>query len=167
MLEKYTTGYALWTYQDYNMSTLYNPSFSLGSGGWKLSKGAHVGKGPGGSGAVVLGSGASVTQKLYEGPNTTPATFSIEAEAPAATVLDVQVGNGAVQQIPVQGGWHTYQVSVPGSSVASLSMKATGPLSATDVQLYTATQLGDVYSVTGAPEVGAAAVRSLNRQLTS
>ena len=49
----------------------------------------------------------------------------------------------------------------------TLTLKAAGAVGVTDVQLYTTTLLGNVYSVTGSPDVGAAPLRAVYQRLTS
>jgi hypothetical protein len=169
LLKQYTSGYALWDFQDYVLSPLYNQSFALGGSGWKLSGQARAVSRASSTSYLAMGPGGSASQANLPSDvsGNTPATLSIEATAPQPTTLQVTWGSGAPQTIHVTGGWHTYQVTLPPSTGGTLTISATGTVTVTQVELYWFTQLGDVYSVTGAPEVGAAPLKALNQQLTS
>ncbi len=170
LLHQYTAGYALWTYQDYHQSPLYNQSFALGGAGWTLTGGARAAPSATATSYATLQRGGTATQHIVTGgvQGTAPATVTLRARAGTATTLDVQWGTGAAQAVPVTaGGWHTYQVTVPASSVDDLSLRAGGAVSVTDVQLFWYSQVGDVYSPTGTAEVGAGTLAPLNRQLTA
>lgn len=163
LLKQYTAGYALWTYRDFNLSGVYNPSFTLGSQGWKLSGGARAVHG-----FVQLHGQAKATQKLVMGlSSATPATFSFSAHASGPATVLVQVGRGPTQSVPVTAGEHTYNVTLPPSATAtSLSLRSSGSVAVTNVQLYQQQVLGNVYNTTGSAEIGAAPLRAMNQQLT-
>ena len=176
ILRMYALGYSLWVYRDYTMNPLFNPSFSLGTNGWTVTGSASPVKAST-STSLSLGTGAAVSQTfspgLLAGSAGTPLTVSVDASAlsGAPTTLKVTVGNGPGESIVLRGGTQTYQVTVPASSIASgappLTISTTGPASISNVQVYNFTQLGDVYSVTGAPEVAAAPLRTVNQQLAA
>jgi len=166
ILKRYTAGYALWTYRDYELSGLFNPSFTLGSQGWALSGGAHVVDANDSGSRLALSANASAVQKLAGAP-TGPSTVSFEADASKPTAILVRTGSGPAQTVRLRTGSHSYNVTVPGTSVATLTLRATGPASVTDVQLYNTPQLGNIYSITGKPGVSVAPLRSLNKALTA
>jgi hypothetical protein len=174
ILKKYAIGYSLWVYQDYHQSPLYNPSFGLGTAGWKVT-----GKATTASNSLSLGAGASVSQAFsigdLGGGTANELTVSMTASTPtsAPATVDVSVAGSPAQSITVQGGTQTYQVEVPaadlanGSPTAQLSISTKSPVTISDVQAYDFTQVGDIYSPTDAPEVGAASLRTLNHQLVA
>lgn len=168
LLKQYTAGYALWTYRDYNQSGIFNPSFTLHAQGWNLGGGAKV-QSSAGSGWLELKQGARASQKVAVPPATGAAsTVSFEARAGSATSVQVEVGGSPAGSITVQPGTNQYKLTFrPGANATSLTLSATGAVSLTDVQYYTTTLFGNVHSVTGAPEIGAAALRTINEQLTS
>jgi hypothetical protein len=167
LLHQYTSGYALWTYRDYDQSPLFNQSFALGSAGWRLTGGARTVSPATSTSYVALHNGARATQT--RNPSTfagsSPATVTFQAQAPRPTTVDIAWGDSTAA-VTVTPGWHDYRVTVGPSSADALSVSAAGTASVTDVQMFWYTQLGDVYSDTGAPEVGAAALRAVNGQLT-
>ena len=167
LLKKYTDGYALWTYRDYTLSPLFNPSFALGSQGWTLSGGAHVVDRTTAASRLTLPAGAAAVQVMTAPPGAVASTVTLQAQAAASTSISVQLGTGPAQTIALQPGSHSYHITVPPSSGAALTLTAQGPASVTDVQIYTTPQYGNVYSLSGTAEVGAVPVRQLNARLTS
>lgn len=178
LLHQYTIGYSLWTYRDYNQSPIYNPSFSLGTAGWKVSGSVRSSSSSAGS-RLSMRAGSSVTQyfddEILGGTSQEPLTVSFAASAPAGSSSTITVGlaGAAPQTVTVNGGTQTYQVQVPtsdlpvGSASGQLTLAASAPVTITNVQVYNFTQLGDIYSTTGAPESGASALPTLNQQLAS
>lgn len=165
-LQRYTSGYALWTYRDYRTSHVFNPTFAFGVRGWKISRlgGIHLHsqRGP----YLTLKSGGAASQKVAATTLTTSVTLSVRASAAAATTMTVTVG-GHTSALSISRGWHTYRLSITSPTSGDLSLKAAGTISLTRVQLYSHTQQGDVYSVRGTPEIGAGPIRTLNKQLTA
>lgn len=168
-LHRYTTGYALWTYHDYHQSPLYNQSFALGSAGWHLTSGAKAVPHTTSMSYLMLRAGAGATQAVPAATvnGATPATVTLQTDATSPTTLDVSRGGGAAQVVQVAPGWHDYQVTFPPSATGSLSLRAGGALSVSDVQMFWFTQYGDVYSADGGPEVGVGPLRTVNQELTS
>jgi hypothetical protein len=167
-LQRYTHGYALWTFHDYYLSAIYNPSFALGSTGWKLTGAQAVVSSSAPSYALFGPEGGSVTQDLPSADITSakPASVSFRADAPAATNVLVRLGSSPGQTVPITPGWHTYTVTLSPTSTGSVTLQAGGGTMLTNVAVYWFTQLGDVYSTAGSPEVGVAPLRSLNARLT-
>jgi hypothetical protein len=177
-LQKYTLGYSLWVYRDYNMNPVYNPSFALGTRGWTMTGAASATKSSAGASSLTMTAGSGVSQSispgLLAGAAGTPVTVSFAAAAMTSTpaTVNVALGSSPIQTVPVseQGGLQTYTVQFPASALASsggVAIGTTAPLSLTDVQVYDFTQQGDVYSVNNQPEVAAAPLRALNQQLAS
>ncbi len=170
LLARYTDGYALWTYRDFNMSGTYNPSFSVGLTGWTGSGAARAVEPRNGLSYASLGTGASVSQVVSPAnidlPAGAPVTLSLEASpagsAPAS--LQLTVGGAAPQTVSLGQGWSTYSIQIPQSVLADgrVTVDALGPANVSNVQLYAFTQQGDVYSNTGAPEVALGPLIRLN-----
>lgn len=169
LLSRFTHGYALWTFRDYNLSPVYNPSFALGSRGWTLSGSAHPVVRTSSTSSVAFGnSGGSVSQTVPAGDvtGTKPASVSFQATASGTTTLQVQLGTAPPQTVPITSGTHPYTITVGPTSTGTFTVRANGPAKVTNIAVYWFTQLGDVYSTTGAPQVGATPLRSLNGRLT-
>lgn len=168
LLQRYTHGYALWTFRDYYLSSIYNPSFALGSSGWKLTDAQAVENSSSPSYALFGPQGGAVSQDIASEDVTAanPPSVSFRANAPAATNVLVRLGSSPAQTVSIAPGWHTYTVALSPTSTGTVTLQAGGGAELTDVSVYWFTQLGDVYSTAGTPEVGAAPLRSLNAQLT-
>ena len=177
ILKKYTLGYALWTYRDYNLNPLYNPSFSLGTGGWTVTGPVTTSNSASGSSAS-LGSGASVTQTFatgyLESVDTASITVSFEAASTSGrpTTLRVGLTGDPTQSVTVSSTPQTYTLRFASAPVLAhapstqISIAAAGPASITDAQVYNFTQIGDVLNVDGSPAVAAAPLLTLNKSLT-
>jgi len=166
ILRKYTSGYALWAYHDYYLSPIYNQSFTLGTSGWKLSSGAHLVSQAGSGRAAQLRRGSAISQSVTATVEPGTPTVSLDTTARRSTTLHVTWGTGPSEAVHVRPGRHTYHVVAPASATDVLTIRATGPVSVTNVQLYWFTQEGDVYGVNGQAEVGVAPLRALNDKLT-
>jgi hypothetical protein len=168
LLQRYTRGYALWTFRDYYLSPLYNPSFALGTQGWGTTGDLRaVASSTSPSYATFGPQGGSISQTIAASAITSshPATVSFQANASAATTVQVQLGSAPVQTVQITPGSNTYTLTVGPTSTGTFTLRASGAMTVTNISVSWFTQLGDVYSTTGTPEVGAAPLRSLNLQL--
>ena len=102
------------------------------------------------------------------------ATVRFTAQTAPSTSATVRATVGsATGSITVSGGWRTYEIQLPLSSVMSgastglLTLSANAQVSLTNVQAFTFTQLGDVYSLEGLPGIAVPALEALNRQLAA
>ena len=171
LLKQHTTGYGLWTYRDFNMSTLYNPSFSLGTSGWTVHGQAHAVNPQHGDSYLSMAKGSSVRQvvqpAVQSGGPTATVSFSADSSGKAA---QLHVHIGPVSKT-VQIGPHlrTYELQVPSSALngTALSFTSSGATLLTNVQAYSFTQQGDVYTTTDTPGPSLPAIRSLNDELAS
>lgn len=169
LFRQYTNGYALWTYRDFNLSGLFNPSFSLGMAGWQVAGKARARTG-GSPSLVQLSPNSSVSQSIpsSEGPGQGQPTITFEATTPSPATVTVQWGTGAPQSVDLSPGTQTYTLTAPASSSSRITLSAgKSPISLTDVQVFWFTQVGDVYNTAGGPEVGVAPLQQLNHALTS
>lgn len=172
ILQHSTSGYALWTYRDFNLSPLFNPSFTLGTAGWSVHGSARVVT-TGGTASLALGQDSSVTQTVTSQATstadmkaTTSPTVSFEAFAGRGGSVAVQWATGASQTVSLQPGWHSYEVMVPPATSGELSVDAHSAIRLTNVQLYSFTQHGDVYDTSGNPQIATGPLSQLNHQLT-
>lgn len=140
----------------------------LGSSGWKLTDAQAVENSSSPSYALFGPQGGAVSQDIASEDVTAanPPSVSFRANAPAATNVLVRLGSSPAQTVSIAPGWHTYTVALSPTSTGTVTLQAGGGAELTDVSVYWFTQLGDVYSTAGTPEVGAAPLRSLNAQLT-
>jgi len=177
ILKKYTIGYALWAYRDYTVSPLFNASFSLGTSGWTTTGTTRIVP-IGRQSYLSLAEGASAEQTFQPtylaSSSAHEITVSLSAEpvTGSSSTLKVQLGSSAARYVTVRPGAGSYEVQFPASAITGnsggqLSVTAEGPVDLSDVQVYTFTQVGDVYDTNGNPEVAATAVQALNQRLAS
>ncbi len=169
LLQRYTRGYALWTFRDYYLSSLYNPSFALGTQGWGTTGDVRAVASPTSPSYATFGpQGGSISQAITASDITSshPASVSFQASASAATTVQVQLGSAPVQTVQIAPGSNTYTLTVGPTSTGTFTLRASGAMTFTNVSVSWFTQLGDVYSTAGTPEVGAAPLRALNEKLT-
>ena len=171
ILKRFTAGFALWTYRDFNMSPIFNPSFYLGTAGWTATGGVSAGRTSGMS-YLTMQPGGSVSQSVQFGivPLSPGAPIQLTLQASAVSssgTLQVTVGSSPTMNVTVGPGFNSYTLRVPQSDLGNgkITLTASVPMQVTNVQLFNFTQAGDVYDSTGAPEVGAAPLRTMNQQL--
>jgi hypothetical protein len=174
ILAKYTDGYALFTYRNFTMSPIHNPSFAVGHSGWKITGTALPVDRPSGASYLDMNSGSRAKQRvdanLLRTGGRTPITLSIQASSNSGHArLKVQVGSAPSRTIRVKRGWHTYELTYRNNQVpsGSLRFQALAPVKITNVQIYNFVQQGDVYGVTGHPLLAVSGVRTLNQELAA
>ncbi len=173
--DQYTDGYGVWTYRDYNVSPVYNPSFSLGTVGWATSGPVTTTpSSPGSPSYATVGPEGRVTQDVplnKVGPTgQSPFTVSVAARPESGDAhLKVHAGSAPVETLSLSAGWHTYQLSFAGSDFASgqLQLSAPSKVEISDVQMYNFTENGDVYGPNGAPRLALPALQWLNKRIVA
>lgn len=171
-LEQYTDGYGIWTYRNYNVSLVYNPSFSLGLTGWTVGGSVGTANPTGGPTYARLSSGSTVKQRVPVGRlggGSAPVTISFLARSPSRAQLKVQLDNAPSHSVVLGSSWRSYQFTYPESQVTAgrLRLSAAGKLDLTKVEVYDFTQQGDVQGVSGKPRGGLAPLESLNQRIAS
>ena len=181
LLRAYASGYALWTYHDYNLSPIYNPSFVLGAAGWSMAGGARVQDSVSIGSSASLVPGSTISQSFPVG-DSQPCEFGPRPVVKLDRHIDVPGRDAGdhrrhrrahVIAIDDDGSPHSYQVDIPLSDVISapemlnFTLTTTANVAVTDVQAFAFTQVGDVYTTGGSPGVAAAPLRALNQELAS
>ena len=166
---KQTSGYALWGARDYDASTVFNGSFSLGTMDWKFAKDAKVVKSKDGF-VAHLPQGASIVQTissdrdLYRG-FAKSTTLRLRASGPGVMTASYAGLTNRIQFGAVEG---TVNLSFPvafGTSLDLVIASEDGSIRVTDVQLFNFTQVGDVRDSLGQPGRHLADIRALNKAL--
>lgn len=172
LLRSSTAGYALWTYRDFTISPVYNPSFSLGRAGWSTHGRTTAVTSATTTSYLAMDKNASVSQAVDARrlmvKASAPVTVSVQAWAKSSGELRIGAGSAPATTVQVHAGWHTYDVQCSRRQLASgrVTLTAVTPLRVTNVQVYGFTQLGDIYGADGAPQPGLGALRVLNAALT-
>jgi hypothetical protein len=172
-ISRYTDGYAVWTYRDFDESPVYNPSFSLGTVGWKVKGSVVRSPSTASPTSLTLSPGAEVSQSVS--PNRInlvpkrPATVSVTAESPTSGArLRVQLGVAPSRSFALTTRWTTFHFTVPASKYARGRLQISGhkSVSVTNAQVYDHVQQADIYGTSGAPKVALAGFQVLNKRLT-
>ena len=165
-----TTGYAIWTYRDYNANIVYNPDFALGLDSWTTTGNVTTTTNTEGHSVAQLAGSSSVLQAIPLGTNSDPngantVTVSFTATALSGrSLLRVQVGQYCSRTVVAAAAGSPIHFVCPMDASANynLSIAATAPVQLTGIQVFSYTQLGDVYSNTGVPEPALQSLKSLN-----
>jgi hypothetical protein len=167
-LLQYTSGYALWGYQNYRGSALYNGFFARGLDGWTHKGGVSV-KTDDGSFVAVMSNGATLRQPISRGRDhylsvSDTATFKVVAGGEGT--LGVSLG-GAHAEIVVSGPRRVYTVALKDSSEeADLELVVNaGLVSVTDLYLYRFVQESSARDDAGEPLPDLDAIREMNRSI--
>jgi hypothetical protein len=166
---KQTSGYALWGARDYDASTLFNGSFSLGALNWKFSSGANVIKLKDNfyarlkKGASILQS-VSSDRDLYRGfaKSTTLRFSAIGAGVMTATYA------GYTNRITLSAAENSVKLTFPvahGTNSDLILTSEGGTIDVTDIYLYNFTQISDVRNSLGQPARHLNDIRALNKAL--
>jgi hypothetical protein len=164
-LARQTSGYALWGAQDYDAGMLYNGFFSQGEQGWEFSGGASVAK-AGDDFVARLPDGGAITQSVPAGRDHFRAfakQVHLRLRAQGSGVIAATYG-GVTRTANVGGQSALVQLAFPpaaGDSKLSIAGKS-GPVSLTDVYLFSFTQISGVRDALGAPGPHLADVVALN-----
>ncbi len=168
-----TTGYAIWTYRDYNANIVYNPDFALGLSSWSTIGNVTTTVDPNGHTVAEIPAGSSIAQSipLYANsyPNATDTvTVSFAASAISGrSAVTVSVGQYCTRRVDVSTS--STQVNlvchIGKSQDYNLLLSTTAPVQLTHIQIYSYTQLGDVYSNTGLPEPALQPLQQLNQRM--
>ena len=168
-----TTGYAIWTYRDYNANIVYNPDFALGLSSWTTTGNVSPSVDPNGHTVAELPADSTISQSIPLAANSYPnatgtVTVSFTASASAGrSSLTVSVGQFCTHRVDVStSSTHVNLVCHIGKSTNyNFLVSTTAPVKITDIQIYSYTQLGDVYSNTGLPEPALQPLQLLNQRM--
>lgn len=173
VLGQHSIGYGLWTYRNFPLTAVYNPSFSVGTSGWKVTGTVKAITTPHSGSFLTMSKGSSVYQRMAPRrpipglfTNGTVAIRAWAGTSPAG--LFAKMGNSTIS-LGLKSGWRTYYLTFPVDAFRAdnLTLSATGPLNVTNVQAYNFLQVGDIYSAAGKPKPALSALRTLNSQMAS
>jgi hypothetical protein len=166
---KQTSGYALWGARDYDASTVFNGSFSLGALDWKFATGAKVVTAKETSYARMH-KGASITQAipsdrdLYRG-FAKSTTLRLRATGPGIMTASYA---GLTSRVQLGAKETLVNLSFPvafGKNLDLVIASEEGAILVTDVHLFNFTQVGDVRDSLGRPGRHLPDIQALNMAL--
>lgn len=167
-LNKYTRGYAIWAYRDYEANAVYNPSFAEGTQGWTVSGSVIKTKN-----GVLLADGTTLAQKIAKSRDhyyqyRDKETVSFLAKSPKNMSLIVTLGDKLETTIKVKKGRRLYHFDEPLSELHNLDIKfnaAAGEVEISQVEIYSFIQKGGVRGTSLAPERYLKGIKGLNALL--
>ena len=162
---KLTSGYALWGARDYDASTVFNGSFSLGELDWRLEAGAKIIK----SGDLFyarLAKGASIRQSispdrdLYRG-FAKSSKLRLRASGPGVIVASY-AGSTVRAEVGAKEELFELMLPVPTANPELTITSAEGAIQMTDIYLFNFTQTANVRDSLGRPDKHLDDIRALN-----
>ena len=166
VLEEAGWGYAVWTYQDYVNNVIRNGGFGLGETAWDLSGGASVHTEDGNS-VLRLKTGAKASQRLRTRRTSTDKEniISFRWHAPEGALLSISTGTASFERRSVSGdGVLTIRTGTNISKEFTVFCEQ-GEADLDDIQVYSHTSEGGIYTADGQPGPLLPAIRTLNALL--
>jgi len=165
ILNKYTNGYAVWSYWNYTNNPVYNSQFALGDRGWTVSRGKVVERE--GSNQMKLESNGSLSQKIgarIDGKKTHPNHVRFVADSDEAATLYVELGR-VTKEVQINGR-KQYDLNfgqLEYTEVTFRTNKASVWLD--NIEVYNFIQDGQLHDIDGNELSSISAIRTLNQLL--
>jgi len=142
VLKQYSSGYAIWGYQDWPKDVVYNGGFELDDTGWEFSAGAKIAASAAKPGCKVLelptGAGIGQRKISLKLPEQDSRHVSVLACAPrGAATLSIALA-GVAQKVSIAGDEeHEYVVEFSAGELKDLQLKCLdGEITLSRVRLY-------------------------------
>jgi len=167
-LLQFTSGYALWGYQNYRASVIYNGFFSLGLTGWKVSGDVTLSNSADGV-MAKFGKDSSLSQYLpaeRDHYRTESDDLQLRITAEGKGTVDVGVGQSKVS-LAVAGPSREYVAVLKHAGMENdvVIHSVSGGVAVTAVYLYRFVQASSVRDDEGKPLPDLDSMRELNRRL--
>ena len=164
ILEKYTNGYAVWTYRNYANNGLFNSQFALGSTGWN-TRGATIVQ-RGGSSQARLQKGGSISQdagsqisRKQEFEN--HVRFTADSDKPVG--ISVILG-GVTKQLTINGK-EQIDLNFGYLEYDQVEFRADGDVYLDNICVYNFVQEGELYDLDGNELSCLEGIRQLNQKM--
>jgi len=176
VLSRYSSGYAIWGYQDWPKDVIYNGTFELGADGWILMSGASIfalqGSSAPADGKLLLRQGQSVRQQGFvlklpaDQPRVVAVTGCPMEGSEAKLCIEL---NESVAEMNLKGNKQTeYSVSFKEGDPIMLTITAVeGAATISQIRLYDRYYSQGFRSHSGTPRPAVEAFRLLNHRLAS
>jgi len=165
ILNKYTNGYAVWSYWNYTNNPVYNSQFALGDRGWTVSRGKVVERE--GSNQMKLESSGSLSQKIgarIEGKKTHQNHVRFVADSDEAATLYVELGR-VTKEVQINGK-KQYDLNFGQLEYTEVTFRTTKASVCLDnIEVYNFIQDGQLHDIDGNELSGMSAIRTLNQLL--
>jgi len=168
LLKKYSQGYGVWAYRDYEDNCLFNSSFELGTEGWQVNGSVTLIE-QNGSRSLLMETGATISQSMDASKRFMMASNYDQLDlclvAENDSELGIIVDNGELVDWSVQAGKNCTSISAEpfkkGSATTfTLVAKTNAQIDALNLHGYTQ-KLG-LYDAEGKPAANLPAFRQLN-----
>ena len=165
ILNKYTNGYAVWSYWNYTNNPVYNSQFALGDRGWTVSRGKVVERE--GSNQIKLESNGSLSQKIgarIDGKKTHPNHVRFVADSDEAATLYVELGR-VTKEVQINGR-KQYDLNFGQLEYTEVTFR-TNKVSVwlDNIEVYNFIQDGQLHDIDGNELSSISAIRTLNQLL--
>ena len=165
ILNKYTNGYAVWSYWNYTNNPVYNSQFALGDRGWTVSRGKVVERE--GSNQMKLESNGSLSQKIgarIDGKKTHPNHVRFVADSDEAATLYVELGR-VTKEVQINGR-KQYDLNFGQLDYTEVTFRTNKASVCLDnIEVYNFIQDGQLHDIDGNELSSISAIRTLNQLL--
>lgn|GEM_PF-2049637 len=167
-LLQFTSGYALWGYQNYRASALYNGSFARGLQGWSATGSVTLPSAKGAS-SIAMSKGAKLGQYIPVARDHYRSAGDgaiVRFHASGAARLQVSFGSGRAM-IDVSGNAREYSVELKdANSDSEFSVQVLdGQVALTDIYLYRFVQASSARDDSGHPLPELELIRGMNKSI--
>lgn len=164
ILNKYTNGYAVWSYWNYTNNAVYNSQFALGLRGWDTSRATAVTRDN--SSQLMLENSGRISQKISHRINNKKThdnhvRFTADSDTPVT--LSVQLGN-VTKEITVNGK-QQYDLNFGKLDYDNITFRSNGVIYIDNIDVYNFIQDGQLHDIDGAELSSMQAIRTLNQLL--
>jgi len=165
ILNKYTNGYAVWSYWNYTNNPVYNCQFALGLRGWDTSRATAVTRDN--SSQLMLESSGRISQKIshrINGKKTHDNHVRFTADSDSPVTLSVQLGN-VTKEITVNGK-QQYDLNFGRLDYDKITFRSdNGIVYVDNIDVYNFIQDGQLHDIDGTELSSMQAIRTLNHLL--
>jgi len=174
LFEKYTVGYGLWTYRDYQLNALYNGRFELGMDGWASGFKPEISKDKNGNRTIYLNEKNYLNQYVSKQKlcaaqiiGDRKVNFSFRARSiKKPAVVTININNKYFFKKIISHKYNTYLISLPFQNDYNLIINVDkGGIILDDIRLFAFTQNSQIYSVDKKELSAIKAIRVLNNIL--
>ncbi|MGL5435393.1 MAG: cellulase family glycosylhydrolase [Lachnospiraceae bacterium] len=165
ILNKYTNGYAVWSYWNYTNNAVYNSQFALGTRGWDTSRATVESRGN--SNQIKLDGSGRIQQKIGHRINNKQThnnhvRFTADSDSPVT--LYIELGN-VTKEVTVNGK-KQYDLNFGNLSYDSVTFRAgKGTVYVDNIDVYNFIQDGQLHDIDGNELSSMQAIRTLNQSL--
>ncbi len=165
ILNRYTNGYAVWSYWNYTNNAVYNSQFALDTRGWNTSRATVENRG--GSNQIKLEGSGRIEQKISHRINnkqTKDNHVRFTADSDSPVTLYIELGN-VTKEVTVNGK-KQYDLNFGSLNYENITFRAGKEAVYVDnIDVYNFIQDGQLHDIDGNELSSMQAIRTLNQSL--